>query len=178
MERLEYESSGLKNLLFQSAQYDSEVQMSDSPNPFGVLRALNATNLQGIANTMLSASGSATNVPASFDSMLQAATSLHKWDIPVSPLDVSPSATVFHAFQSLNTSASLSEVAVSLDNCLLTTLKTMSETGQSTIELRNTMRALGIMTEMSDVLQISSAQEMKDEWEKIMARSSWLKTER
>jgi ataxia telangiectasia mutated family protein len=127
---------------------------------------------------MLSASGSATNVPASFDSMLQAATSLHKWDIPVSPLDVSPSATVFHAFQSLNTSASLSEVAVSLDNCLLTTLKTMSETGQSTIELRNTMRALGIMTEMSDVLQISSAQEMKDEWEKIMARSSWLKTER
>jgi ataxia telangiectasia mutated family protein len=178
MERLEYESSGLKNLLFQSAQYDSEVQMSDNPNPFGVLRALNATNLQGIANTMLSASGSANNVPASFDSMLQAATSLQQWDIPVSPLDVSLSATVFRAFQSLNTSASLSEVAVSLDNCLLTTLKTMSETGQSTIELRNTMRALGIITEMSDVLQVSSAQEMQDEWEKIMARSSWLKTER
>lgn len=178
MERLEYEGSGLKNLLFQSAQYDSEVQMSDNANPFGVLRALNATNLQGIANTMLSASGSANGVPASFDSMLQAATSLQQWDIPVSPLDVSPPATVFRAFQSLNTSASLSEVAVSLDNCLLATLKTLSETGQSTIELRNTMRALGIMTEMSDVLHASSAQEMKDEWEQIMARSSWLKTER
>ncbi|KAF3385601.1 Serine/threonine-protein kinase tel1 [Penicillium rolfsii] len=177
MERLEYESSGLKNLLFQSAQYDSEVQMSDNPNPSGVLRALNSTNLQGIANTMLSASGSANNVPASFNSMLQAATSLQQWDIPVSPLDNSPSATVFRAFQSLNTSASLSEVAASLDNCLLTTLKTMSETGQSTIDLRNTMRALGIMTEMCDILQVSSAQEMKDEWEKIMARSSWLKTE-
>jgi ataxia telangiectasia mutated family protein len=178
MERLEYESSGLKNLLFQSAQYDSEVQMSDNANPFGVLRALNATNLQGIANTMLSASGSANNMPASFGSMLQAATSLQQWDIPVSSLDVSPSATVFRALQSLNTSASLSEVILSLDNCLLTTLKTLSESGQSTIELRNTMRALGIMTEISDVLQASSTQEMKDEWERIMDRSSWLKTER
>ena len=178
MERLEYESSGLKNLLFQSAQYDSEVQMSDNANPLGVLRALNATNLQGIANTMLSASGNANNMPASFDSMLQAATSLQQWDIPVPPMDVSPSATVFRALQSLNTSASLSEVILSLDNCLLTTLKNLSESGQSTIELRSTMRALGIMTEISDVLQASSAEEMKGEWEKIMDRSTWLKTER
>ncbi|KAJ5160097.1 uncharacterized protein N7482_007101 [Penicillium canariense] len=177
MERLEYESSGLKNLLFQSAQYDSEVCMSDNANPFGVLRALNATNLQGISNTMLSASGNVNNVPASFNSMLQAATSLQQWDIPVSPLDSSPPATVFRAFQSLNTSSSLREVAASLDNCLLTSLTTLVETGQSTIELRNTVRALGIMTEISDVLQASSSQEMEAEWEKIMARSSWLKTE-
>jgi ataxia telangiectasia mutated family protein len=161
MERLEYESSGLKNLLFQSAQYDSEVQMSDKANPVGVLRALNATNLQGIANTILSTSGSANNAPASVDSMLQAAISLQQWDIPVSTLETSPSATVYRAFQSLNTSASLSEVAASLENCLLSTVNTLTETGRSTIQLRQTMRVLGILTELDDVLQASSAEEMK-----------------
>ena len=178
MERLEYESSGLKTLLFQSAQYDSEVQMSDNANPVGVLRALNATYLQGIANTMLSTSGSANNAPASVDSMLQAAISLQQWDIPISTLETSPPATVYRAFQSLNTSASLSEVAASLEDCLLTTVNTLTETGRSTIQLRHTMRVLGILTEMDDVLQASSAEEMKEEWGKIMARSSWLKTER
>lgn len=178
MERLEYESSGLKNLLFQSAQYDSEIQMSNNGNPYGVLKALNSTNLQGIANTMLSASGSARDIPVSFDSTLQAATSLQQWDISVSPLDSSSSATVFRAFQSLNTSSTLSEVTGCIDGCLLTTLNNLVETGHSAIQLRNMTRALGIMTEISDVLESSSPQAMQEEWKSIVTRSSWLKTER
>lgn len=178
MERLEYESSGLKNLLFQSAQYDSEIQMSDTASPFGVLKALNSTNLQGIANTMLAASGTAKGVPTSLDSMLQAATSLHQWDIPISPSDSSPSATVFRAFQSLNSSSSLPEVAGCLDDCLLTTLDSLIDTGRSAIHLRGMMRALGIMAEISDVLRSQSADDVEEGWNQIMTRSSWLKTER
>jgi len=178
MERLEYESSDFKNLLFQSAQYDSEVQISERANPYGVLKALNSTNLQGIANTMLSALGSSTESPLSFDSTLQAATSLQQWDVPVSPLDYSPSATVFRAFQSLDTSSSWSEVACCIDDCLLNTLNNLVETGPSAIKLRTSMRALGIMTEISDVLQSSSPEAMQESWKTIMARSKWLKTER
>lgn len=180
MERLEYESSGFKNLLFQSAQYDSEVQMSERANPHGVLKALNSTNLQGIANTMLSALGtsSETQAPLSIDSTLQAATSLQQWDVPVSPLDSSPSATVFRVFQSLDTSSSLSEVACCINDCLLSTLNNLVETGQSAIKLRASMRALGIMTEISDVLQSSSPEAIQEAWKSIMTRSSWLKTER
>jgi ataxia telangiectasia mutated family protein len=40
------------------------------------------------------------------------------------------------------------------------------------------MRALGIMTEMSDVLHSSSSEAVEEEWKKIMARNTWLKTER
>jgi ataxia telangiectasia mutated family protein len=178
MERLEYEGSGFKNLLFQSAQYDSGIQMSDSADSYGVLKALNATNLQGIANTMLSASSGTKDSPVAVDSMLQAATSLQNWDIPVSPLDASPSATVFRAFQSLNTSGSLLEVTNSVENGLLTTLDSLIENGRSAIQLRTSMRALGIMTEISDTLHSSSSEEIDAEWRKIMARSSWLKTER
>ncbi|KAJ5690143.1 hypothetical protein N7462_004535 [Penicillium macrosclerotiorum] len=177
MERLEYESSGLKNLLFQSAQYDSEVQMSDNANPYGVLRALNATNLQGIANTMLVASSNIKSLPASFDSMLQAATSLQQWDVPVSPSDSSPSAIIFRTFQSLNNSSSLSEFTTCLEDCLLTTANTLVESGQSAIQLRSTMRALGIMSEICDVIQASSSQALEEKWQTILDRSSWLKTE-
>ncbi|KAJ5213354.1 hypothetical protein N7449_000523 [Penicillium cf. viridicatum] len=177
MERLEYESSGFKNLLFQSAKYDSEIQMSDNTESYGVLKALNATNLQGIANTMLSASSSANDAPVAFNSMLQAATSLQKWDIPVSPLDSSPSATVFRTFQSLNTSGSLLEVTGSIESGLLTTLGSLLKTSGSAIQLRSSMRTLGIMTEISDTLHSACSEDMEEGWQNIMARSSWLKTE-
>ncbi|KAJ5841200.1 hypothetical protein N7534_011030 [Penicillium rubens] len=177
MERLEYESSGFKNLLFQSAQYDSEIQLSDNAESYGVLKALNATNLQGVANTMLSASDSANDAPVAFDSMLQAATSLQKWDIPVSPLDSSPSATVFRTFQSLNTSGSMLEVTGSIESGLLTTLGSLLKTSGSAIQLRSSMRALGIMTEISDTLHSACSEDMEEGWLNIMARSNWLKTE-
>ncbi|KAJ5745974.1 hypothetical protein N7520_011156 [Penicillium odoratum] len=177
MERLEYESSGLKNLIFQSAQYDSEIQISEMANPSGVLRALNTANLQGIANRMLSAGGRTNETPFSSDKMLQGATSLQQWDVPVSPLDSSPSATVFRAFKSLNTSSSLPEIFNCINGCLLTTLDSLTDTGRSAIQIRNAMRALGIMTEMSDVIQSTSPEEMNKEWKRIQESSSWLETE-
>lgn len=178
MERLEYEGSGFKNLLFQSAQYDSEIQNSDSPDAFSVLRALNSTNLQGIANTMMSASGNAKEISTSFDSMLQAATSLQQWNVPVSPLDTSPSTTVYRAFQSLNTSGSLPEATKCIESCLLSTVNTLVGPRRSAIQIREKMRTLGIVTEISDVVLSTSAQEVEDEWERMMARGNWLKTER
>lgn len=178
MERLEYEGSGFKNLLFQSAQYDSEIQMSENPDPFRVLRALNATNLQGIANTMLSASGSSKDAATSFDSMLKAAAGLQQWDVPISPLDTSPSTTVFRAFQSLNTSTSLEEASNCIESCLLTTVNTLVDSRRSAIQIRDKMRALGIITEINDVILSTSAEEVEDEWDRIMARSAWLNTER
>ncbi|KAB8257948.1 Serine/threonine-protein kinase tel1 [Aspergillus pseudonomiae] len=177
MERLQHESSGFKNLLFQSAQYDSEIQMSADPNAYGVLKALNSTNLQGIANSIFSASGWGFNDrSSSFDSMLQAATNLRQWDIPVSPLNPSPSATVFRAFQSLNTSGSLIDASKSINECLLTTLESLTSTSQSAMSLRTAMRVLGIITEVSDVLDARSTQEINNEWQDIAARDSWLKT--
>jgi ataxia telangiectasia mutated family protein len=179
MERLQHESSGFKNLLFQSAQYDSEIQMSEDPNAYGVLRALNSTNLQGIANSMFSASGGGfKDTSSSFDSMLQAATNLRQWEIPVSPLNTSPSATVFRAFQSLNTLGSLTEISKSINECLLTTLDSLTSTSRSAMSLRTAMRVLGVVTEISDVLDTRSTEEINCEWQKIAARDSWMETTR
>lgn len=176
METLEHESSGFKNLLFQSAQYDSEKQMSGSANNFGVLRALNATNLQGIANCVFSSTATGTkDMTDSFESMLQAATNLRQWDIPISPLNPSPSATIFRAFQSINTSAALSDVFVSIDESFLATLGSLTSNSRSAMSLRNATRVLGTLAEIGDVLCAKSADEIDHEWEAIASRSSWLK---
>ena len=178
METLEHESSGLKNLLFQSAQYDSEIQMAESANKYGVLRALNSTNLQGIANSMFSAPGDSKDTSTSFGSMLQSATSLRQWDIPVSPLNSSPAATVFRVFQSLNTSAALSEVSASIDECLLSNLDLLANTNQSAMSLRTAMRVLGIITEIDDVVSARSTEDVNQKWLNITSRNSWLKATR
>lgn len=176
MERLEYESSGLKNVLFQNAQYDSDIQLSRDANMYGVVKALNSTNLQGIARSMFSAPGESKDTSGSFDSMLQAASSLRQWDIPVSPLNPSPSATVFRAFQCLNTSGTVSEASTSIDECLLTTLNLLGGSSGSATVLRAAMKALGIMTEISDVLCATSLEDIDQEWQTIKTRNSWLRS--
>lgn len=176
MERLEYESSDFKNLLFQSALYDSETQMLGQGNPYGVLKALNSTNLQGIANTLMHTSGSAKDMTTPFDSTLKAAISLQQWDVPVSPVETSPQSITFHAFQSLNTS-SLEETLTCVDSSLLMTLDAATKRSQSGMQLRAAMRNLGVLTEMSDVLRSKSLDDIQTEWAKIISRGSWLKKE-
>ncbi|KAH8427206.1 DNA-binding protein kinase TEL1 [Aspergillus melleus] len=176
METLEHESSGFKNLLFQSAQYDSEKQMSGNPNNLGVLKALNSTNLQGIANCVFTSTGGGTkDMTVSFESMLQAATNLRQWDIPISPLNPSPSATIFRTFQTLNTSAALPDVSVTIEESFLATLGSLTSDSRSAMSLRTATRVLGTLAEISDVLGAKSAEEIDHEWEKIKTRSSWLK---
>lgn len=178
METLEHESSGFKNLRFQSAQYDSEIQMAENTNRYGVLRALNSTNFQGVANTMLPAIGDSEDTSSSFNSMLQSATSLRQWDIPVSPMDASPAATVFRVFQSLNMSDTLSEVSKSIDECLLSSLDLLTSSNRSAMSLRTAMRILGIITEVNDVVSARSYEKVSQACLDIMGRNSWLKTTR
>ncbi|OJK01690.1 hypothetical protein ASPACDRAFT_1898851 [Aspergillus aculeatus ATCC 16872] len=175
MEKLEHESSGLKNLLFQSARYDSEIQMGETANVHGVLKALHSTNLQGIANSVFVASGNSKDTSLSLDSMLQTTTSLRQWDIPVSPLHASPSGAVFRTFQSLSTSRTLADISNSVNECLLSSLELLNSSSRSVSDLRTAMRVLGIMTEISDVLSAKSTDEINEEWQKIASRNSWLK---
>ncbi|PYH43840.1 DNA-binding protein kinase TEL1 [Aspergillus saccharolyticus JOP 1030-1] len=176
MGKLEHESSGLKNLLFQSAQYDSEIQMGGTANVHSVLKALHSTNLQGIANSVFAASGNSRDTSLSLDSMLQTATSLRQWDIPVSPLHASPAGAVFRTFQSLSMSRTIADVSTSINECLLDSLELLNSSSRSVSDLRTTMRVLGIMTEASDVLGTKSTEEINQEWQRIVSRNSWLRT--
>lgn len=176
METLEHESSGFKNLLFQSAQYDSEVQMTGSGSTYGVLQALNSTNLQGIANSMLGALGNSSDATVPYGSVLKAATNLRQWDIPVSTLSSSPSTTIFRAFQSLNTSSTLIDIRSSIDEGFANSLALVDSDRRSETSLRTAMRTLGILTEIEEVLNSKSTEGLSETWKRISGRTSWLQT--
>ncbi|KAL4941065.1 hypothetical protein BDV06DRAFT_195262 [Aspergillus oleicola] len=174
METLDHESSGFKNLLFQSAQYDSQVQMTGSGTSYGILKALNSTNLQGISNSMLGALGNSSDSAIPIDDMLKAATNLRQWDIPVSPLNTSPSATIFRAFQSLNTSITLVDMRASIGDSFANSLNMIDSDHRSAMSLRTAMRTLGILTEIEEVLSSKSTDEVVEKWQKMSTRTSWL----
>ncbi|KAL4968895.1 DNA-binding protein kinase TEL1 [Aspergillus stella-maris] len=174
IETLEHESSGLKNLLFQSAQYDSQLQITGSGTSYGVLKALNSTNLQGISNTMLGSLGTLSDSAIPIDDMLKAATNLRQWDIPVSPLNTSPSATIFRAFQSLNTSGALVDMRTSIEDSFANSLNLIDSGRRSAASLRTAMRTLGILTEIEEVLNSKTTDEVDERWRTISARTSWL----
>ncbi|KAL4957717.1 hypothetical protein BDW69DRAFT_180363 [Aspergillus filifer] len=174
METLEHESSGFKNLLFQSAQYDSQLQITGSGTSYGVLKALNSTNLQGISNSMLGSLGNSSDSAIPIDDMLKAATNLRQWDIPVSPLNTSPPATIFRAFQSLNTSGALVDMHASIEDSFANSLNLIDSGRRSAASLRTAMRTLGILTEIEEVLSSKTRDEVDEKWQRMSARSSWL----
>ena len=177
MERLDYEGGGIKDLLFRSAQYDSEIQLSANANAHGVLQALNSTNLEGLASAMSSCPSDMEESPAAFDSMLQSATSLQQWDIPVPPISRSPSAVMFKVFQNLNSAGTLCEVFSSLDASFLAMLDLLANTDKSAHSLRAGMRTLGCLTEISDILSSTSSEQVHGEWQKVTMRKTLLQTE-
>ncbi|KAJ9371691.1 hypothetical protein DTO282E5_3624 [Paecilomyces variotii] len=177
MEKLDYESAGIKNLLFQSAQYDSDVQMSGEASAFSVIKALNSTNLQGLASAMLSSPAALKRTSAPFESMLSTAMSLQQWDIPVPSSKTSPTGVLFKTFQGLSTSESSTDIPKLLDESFVILLDHLGESNQSVTSLRSVMKALGILTEVDEVLCSSSSAQIEDEWEKITSREKWFKWE-
>lgn len=170
MERLDYESTGIKNLLFHSAQYDSELQLSGNANSYGILKALNSTNLQGVASSVFSSPGASKDGSGSLDSMLQASMSLQQWDIPVSPVNPSPSAIVYRTLQGINTAGSIAEISPSVDESYTATLGLLASSNKTALSMKDAMRTLSTVTEIGDVLCSTSAKDVDEEWEKIVLR--------
>lgn len=178
MEKLDYESAGYKNLVFQSAQYDSDVRLKGNGNTYGIIKALNATNLQGVASAMLSAPSNSGGRAASLDSLLSTAMSLQQWDIPVPPSHPSATGVLFKAFQNLNTSGDKDEVLMFNNECFLEILDHLTDKNRSVTSLRDSMRALGLLTEVDDVLRSTSSEQMEEMWERMTSRKAWLQAER
>jgi ataxia telangiectasia mutated family protein len=180
MRNLQHEGSGFKNLSFQSANYDADMKLArgaEDTSAFEIVKALNATNLQGIASTMCSALGGNGGSTEAFESMLSTALDLQQWDIPV-PATSSATGNIFRALQNLATSDDKVHLDGKIDECFLAVLGQLSEENQSLSSLRSSMRALGVLTEVDEVLSSQSFEQVQEGWKRIMGRSSWLKFER
>ncbi|OJD11921.1 hypothetical protein AJ78_07406 [Emergomyces pasteurianus Ep9510] len=180
LEKLQHESAGFKNFSFQSANYEADMKLSGAigeTNALGLIQALNATNFQGVANAMFTAPTSNGKRAEVFENMLTTSLSLQRWDIPVPTTSSSAAGNIFKALQSLNSSDDKMQVARILDNCFTEVLGHLLGQNQPQAELRTMMRAMGILTEIDEVMCSQSLDEVQDAWERIQSRASWLKFE-
>ncbi|PGH11261.1 hypothetical protein AJ79_04996 [Helicocarpus griseus UAMH5409] len=180
LEKLQHESAGFKNLSFQSANYETDMKLSDKAgetNALGLIKALNTTNFQGVASAMFTAPSGSGKKAEVFESMLSTSLYLQQWDIPVPSSSSSAAGNVFKVLQSLNSSEDILQLVNTLDNCFSEVLRHLLEENQSQVELRTMMRALGILTEIDEVLCSQNSEQLQDGWERISSRGSWLKFE-
>lgn len=178
LEKLDYESVGFKNLVFQSAQYDSDLRLDGKGNTHGLFKALNATNLHGVANAMLSIPNNTEGVSMDSDHLLSTAISLQQWDIPALPSEGSAMTVLFKAFQNLNTVDTMKDVLKFNDNCFLHILGQAQDTNRSVTALRDSMRALGLLTEVDDILRSTTSAQVEELWDRITLRTSWFQAEK
>ncbi|ODH39151.1 hypothetical protein ACO22_02001 [Paracoccidioides brasiliensis] len=180
LEKVQHESAGLKNLTFQSANYETDMKLFNSigeVNALGVIKALNSTNFQGVASAMFAAPSGIGKRAEVFESMLSTSLYLQQWDIPLPSTTASANGNVFKVLQSLNSSDNKMQVVRTLDDCFSEILSRLLEENQSKVELRTMMRALGVLTEVDEVLSSQTPEDLQDEWERMLSRSSWLKFE-
>ncbi|OKL58313.1 Serine/threonine-protein kinase tel1 [Talaromyces atroroseus] len=177
MEKLAYEGAGFKNLIFQGAQYDSDLRLNGEGNTYGVFKALNATNLHGVASAMLAIPNNAEGAATNTDHLLSTAISLQQWDIPALPSNSSAMSVLFKAFQNLNTASVMKDILKFNDNCFLEILDHSQDRNRSVTALRDSMRALGLLTEVDDILRSTTPTQIEDLWNRITSRTSWFQTE-
>lgn len=178
MEKLDYEGAGFKNLIFQSAQYDSDLKLNGNGSTYGIIKALNATNLQGVATAMISAPSTSESRATPSDYLLSTSMSLQQWDISVPPSNSSPSGTLFKVLQNLNVSEDKSTLLEINNTCFMEVLGHLADGQRSAATLRDAMRVLGLLSEVDSVVRSTSPEQLEELWEGITSRKAWLQTER
>lgn len=181
MGKLDHESTGFKNLSFQSANYDVGIkgaQMTEVTNPYAMIKALNSTNLQGVASAMFSAPGGTGRDSSAVETLLSTAMELQQWDVPTPSVHSSAVCSLFKAFQGLNLYKDEANISNILDDCFLGILDQLSQENRSIHFLRSSMKGLSILTEIDETLSSRTLEELEEEWTKIVSRDTWFKNER
>ncbi|KAK2873270.1 hypothetical protein FQN49_002477 [Arthroderma sp. PD_2] len=179
LKKLEHESSGLKNLFFQSANFDTDLKLGrgdDDGCAFEMIKALNYTNLQGLSSAMFRSSTPTGVGNEAFDYMLSTNIYLQQWDIPV-PATTSPTGTLFKSLQALNGLEDKVQIIESLDDCFLEIIDCLNQENQSLSSLKTSMTTLGILTEMDEMVVSNGSSQIQEAWDRLLSRGSWLKPE-
>lgn len=179
MRKLSHEGDSVKNLSFQSAEFDYSIKASEIDDHAGLLKALVSANMLGVARAvqaqMTPEIGQRSD--ASAGSSLTAL-NLHQWDLPVSSNVSDPSSLLFQVFCAANTSFNFAEIPKSLDGALLTLVKSIAHERSVGNDLRHSISALAALTEIKEAISVRSSEELAAYWQKLVRREDWQETEK
>jgi len=177
LQRLDYENDGFKALLFHSARLDSDMRQHrnlQSLDTYGVVQALSRLNLSSVSHAVLrgyQSYGGSSNV---LDGALQAARKLEQWDISAPESSHSGSAVLFRVFQGINNALDLPSVRGVVDATITNVLQTALRPDHDSKALQDSLRTLGVLTEIDEVISSTSLADIKDVIVRMRSRDSSL----
>ena len=121
---------------------------------------------------LLSSQGGATRGMGMVDSVLQTATKLEQWDIRAPEGSATEASTLFKVFQSISNATDLGAVRQSLDGGFLNTLNIIISPNHTERSLKSSLRTLGILAEVDDIMTSISPENIRDAWTNMQARES------
>lgn len=179
LERLDYEGSGFKSLMFRSAQLDNAMRSAHLPllsDSTGLMRSLSILNLNSLEYALLS--GPMANSSNTTGEMLDVARKLQQWDTLTSDAAVGGSATSFHAFQELSRTTELSHMVDSLRAFLLEHVKSDKRENSSGLPSIGWCNTLAVLTEFSEILDCQGDISLESRWATMQSRMQWMNSAR
>ena len=183
LKKLGHEGASLKNLSFQSAVLDSNLKCSgedeEQPETSGVLSALSAANLHGVARAVqINSNRIGDGSTSTSDSILSTALNLHQWDLPGAPSHAASVRTVLRTFHQLNVLQSKDTILQTLNEGLLANLDHISSSALLGAPLYSALSTLTILSEIKETLTLSNSAELDERWLTMEAREHWMDHER
>ncbi|KAM0812499.1 hypothetical protein AB5N19_12490 [Seiridium cardinale] len=179
--RLEYENDGTKSLAFRGAQFDSNLRRRDPAaraDEHHLVGTLSTLGLSGLSHSLLQAQQNHDGAPTAVDSTFTNARRLEIWDLPVPPSTTSPSVALYKAYQGCNQAVSLDGIRQAVHDGFHQVMQNLVKRDASTAHVRYNLGTLAALTEMDDVLSLSSSTELDEVLGIFSDRSQWMKSGR
>lgn len=179
--RLEYENDGTKLLAFRGAQYDSNLRQRDFASKGdgkSLVRALSSLGLFGISHALLQSQQAMEQSSSSLENTFTAARRLEMWDLPVPGAADNPTVTGYKAYQSFHKAIDVTSARKAVHEGLSSTISHLTKESFNAPNLRNQLATLAVLTELDDVLNVNSVQDLNAILSKFEQRSNWMKSGR
>jgi ataxia telangiectasia mutated family protein len=178
LDRLEYESDGIKSLLFRGARLDSQFRRSnamDTADSRGMVKSLITLNMNSVTHSLLSNDHFRDIGDDVIESTLHTARKLGQWDIKAPEGNHSEASTLFKAFQSLHHATDTIAAREQVDRQLLATMSSLAGRDRSAASTHTLLRTLAVLTEADEVISAPHPDRLLDIWDQMKARERWMR---
>ncbi|KAF2678581.1 hypothetical protein K458DRAFT_394860 [Lentithecium fluviatile CBS 122367] len=178
IDRLDYESDGVKSLLFRGARLDSQFRRANALEPSdsrGMIKSLIMLNMNSVTHSLLSNDQFRDIGNDVVENTLHTARKLGQWDIKAPDTNHSESNTLFKAFQGLHYATSIAAAKKNFNNQFLATMGYIFGKNGSSTSTKARLRTLAALTEADEVISAGHPDHLLDTWDRMKVREIWMR---
>ncbi|KAK0859362.1 Serine/threonine-protein kinase tel1 [Friedmanniomyces endolithicus] len=169
--RLDYESDGIKSLMFRTARMDSAMRLSHQApqsDAHGMMRSLSALNLYSLEYALTS--GPLADSASSSDELLNTARKLQQWDMALPQTVPTVAAIRFSAFQHLSCAVSVDDAGAKIRSLILSHMRSETTPNIAGLPSPAWCNALVSLTETLTVVKSSTEALVRSQWSSMQNR--------